>query len=188
MNERRAFLKQLATRSADLWARAVQFGTFQGESKIVTRNTIYQLRDGVCVGVTRRDGDFRSDPGVFVGMRMIGWLAYDDPRAGLMQSWRPGAYAVLWRPRAANEEHASVALTSASLAYETIPREPLPIRRSAPPPLPARAAMRPQPPLPSQIPTMTRVFVPAAPETPTSPARRSTPPPLPPRARLAANA
>lgn len=147
MNERRAFLKDLAARSADAWAKenAATTPSFRGETRVETKNTIYQFRDGTCVAVTRHDSGWRADPTVFIGMRLVGWLAYDDPSAGLIQDWRPGAYAVLWRSRKPSETHASVALTSATISSEQTTRP------STPPPLPLQ---RPS--------TLTRVHEPSA--------------------------
>jgi hypothetical protein len=157
MDERRVFLKTLAHKSAEAWASSPVDPALRGETRIETRNTIYQLRDGVCVGVTRRTSNgWRADPTVFIGMRVVGWLAYENPRAGLAPAWRPGSYAVLWRPRRTADIHSSVALTSATLAFEKVS----PPKKSTPPPLPARASSPPPP--------------------PPAPARTSAPPPPPP--------
>jgi hypothetical protein len=206
MDERRSFLKDLAARCSNDWSERKTADPFRGDARVETRNTIYQFKDGVCVSITRRDRPWTADPTVFIGMRIVGWLAFEDPRAGLIASWRPGAYAVLWRPRAEGEQHSSVALTSATNVYELKPGAP-PVRRSVPPPLPpaARASSVPPPPpakMPTKMmslqtpPTMTRVNIPQPPETPTPPMSRpprSAPtsagrPPLPPRARPSAPA
>jgi hypothetical protein len=209
MDQRRAYLKDLATRSARRWSSAPLAPCFAGETRIETRNTVYQLRDGVCYLVTRREdaGVGRMHPSAFVGMRIVGWLLRDDPDAGITMEWRPGAYAVLWRPREASEEHSAVALTSTSLAFRVVartvqppalPTQPpasLPAtarsgRISTPPPLPLAIPPRstimpraPSPPswIPPPPPSMTRVHmqdVPEAPETPTPLVnRRSSVPP-----------
>jgi hypothetical protein len=202
MDDRLSFLKDLAARCSDEWTNRKTDDPFHGDARVETRNTIYQFKDGICVSITRRDRPWTADPTVFIGMRIVGWLAYEDPRAGLVEGWRPGAYAVLWRPRAAGEQHSSVALTSATNVFELKQAAPAPVRRSVPPPLPpaARASSVPPPPLPAKMslqkpPTMTRVNIPNAPETPTPPMSRRTPapasagrPPLPPRARPSAPA
>ncbi|HEY8090583.1 MAG TPA: hypothetical protein VIF09_22130 [Polyangiaceae bacterium] len=209
MDERRAYLKQLAARSARRWSATPLPECFAGETRIETRNTCYQLRDGVCHAVSRQQGSGpgRCHPSEFVGMRIVGWLLRDAPTSGVTLEWQPGAYAVLWRQRA-DREHSAVALTSTSVAFRPALRTsvppPLPhpvatrSRSSTPPPLPfqaSRSTFLPQPVTPpSWIPpapgSMTRLHmeelrrseIPLAPETPT-PARRSTvPPPLPPLA------
>jgi hypothetical protein len=212
MDQRRAYLKELAARSARRWSAAPLPPSLSGETRIETRNTVYHLRDGVCFLVTRREeaGVLRTDPGAFVGMRVVGWLMHDDPQAGITQEWRPGAYAVLWRPREENEEHSAVALTSTSLAFRVVARTtPTPAPPSGQPPSTARSKrVSTPPPLPLAIPrgssfgrrltpptfippapsSMTRVHgqdVPSPPETPTPPVSRraSSPPPLPPPSR-----
>ena len=191
VDERRRYLKQLAARSARAWGSTPLPPCFAGETRIETRNTVYQLRDGVCYAVSRRDeaSPGRLHPSEYVGMRIVGWLMRDAPQAGISLEWEAGAYAVLWRPRDAGEEHSAVALTSTSLAFRRIARamqapvpgsEPATVRSgriSTPPPLPhpARGTLLPRPATPAS-------WVPAAPETPTPVSRRSSaPPPLPPR-------
>jgi hypothetical protein len=190
MDERRAYLKKLASQSARRWATAPLPAAFAGETRIETKNTVYRLTDGVCHAVTRHEGDDagRMHPSAFEGMRLVGWLMRDDPQAGIRLDWRAGAYAVLWRPRGEGEEHSAVALTSTSHAFRVV------ARRSTPPPPPLvvpRATLLPRPSTPSSwvppVPSSTTRLhlgqVPAAPDTPTPPQRRSSmPPPLPPRA------
>jgi len=205
MDARRAQLKDLAARSARLWGGMPIHGSLAGETRIETRNTVYRLRDGICHRIDRSAGDGagRAHPDAFVGMRVVGWLMRDDPRSALMMDWRPGSYAVLWRPRMGPTDRSAVALTSATVAFQRVVRAtPTPTppprsgRVSTPPPLPiAPASWRPalsRPPTPPSVarpppPSTTRLHqpVPRAPETPT-PRVRSVPPPLPPRARAAA--
>jgi hypothetical protein len=201
MDQRRAYLKNLAARSARRWSAAPLAPCFAGETRIETRNTVYQLRDGVCYVVTRREdaGAGRMHPSAFVGMRIVGWLLRDDPEVGITSEWRPGAYAVLWRPREGSEEHSAVALTSASLGFRVVARSvgaqartptfrppapppPAPAtvrsgRSSTPPPLPLaipRSTVLPRPPAPpSWIPpapsSMTRLHMEGVPEAPETP-------------------
>lgn len=201
MDSRRAYLKDLAARSARAWGNSPLPPVFAGETRIETRNTTYQLRDGICYAVHRNEdaGHGRAHPSAFVGMRIVGWLMREDPRAGISLEWRPGAYAVLWRPRAESaSEHSAVALTSSSSAFRVVARTvppplPQPSRQSAPPPavqtlrLPvAPVVVRPPTPpsfAPPPPPSTTRMhpsMVPQPPDTPT-PLRRasSIPPPLP---------
>lgn len=201
MDLKRAYLKELAARSSDRWSSTPLPPALAGETRIETRNTVYELVDGVCCGVRRQQtGDPRQmPPSAYLGMRMVGWLKREDPQGGVTQAWTPGAYAVLWRPRVDGEEHSAVALTSTSQAFRQLSQQRVapsrPVRPSAPPLLPrppARsgiAPLAPRPPswIPPAPPSMTRLLpstAPPAPETPT-PVRRpsSSPPPLPARAR-----
>jgi hypothetical protein len=199
MNGRRAYLKELAARSARRWSTAPLPASLSGETRVETRNTIYQLRDGVCYAVTRHAGaESRGmHPSSFVGMRIVGWLTHDSPQTGIRPDWSPGAYAVLWRPRLPSEEHSAVALTSSSHAFRAVtPSVPDVSRRpSSPPPLPPavpRSTLLPRPVTPPawihDPPPLstTRVHmgqIPAAPETPTVRRPSSIPPPLPLRAQ-----
>src|SRR5579883_1561752 len=135
MDERRLYLKDLAARQARLWGTAPVPPCFAGELRIETRNTVYELRDGVCQAASRRERApvSKSNPASFVGMRVVGWLTREDPQGGLTLDWRPGAYAVLWRPRAQGEEHSAVALTSSTIGFKRA-------MRTTPPPLPPQAA------------------------------------------------
>jgi len=198
MDSRRAYLKELAARSARTWGNSPLPPAFAGETRIETRNTTYQLRDGVCYAVQRNEdaGQGRAHPSAFVGMRIVGWLMREDPRSGISIDWRPGAYAVLWRSRAETSEHSAVALTSSSSAFRVVARtmpplpQPQPSRPSAPPPATQRVpppitVRAPTPPsfAPPSPPSTTRMhpsIVPQPPDTPT-PLRRtaSVPPPLP---------
>jgi hypothetical protein len=199
MDSRRAYLKDLAARSARSWGSTPLPPAFSGETRIETRNTTYQLRDGICYAVQRNEdaGQGRAHPSAFVGMRIVGWLMREDPRAGISLDWHPGAYAVLWRSRSENTaEHSAVALTSSSSAFRVVARtvppqlpQPQPSRPSAPPPAvrvpPPIVVRAPTPPAfaPPGPPSTTRVHpavVPQPPDTPT-PLRRtaSIPPPLP---------
>jgi hypothetical protein len=174
MDERRAYLKQLASQSARRWSATPLPSSLAGETRIETRNTIYQLRDGVCYATVRREGvgAGRVHPSAFVGMRVVGWLSREDPQSGVTPEWRPGAYAVLWRPRQPNEEHSAVALTSTSHALRAVAR-PVPppalVGREAPRP-PAmvqarRASTPPPPPLPRAIPRSTLLPQPVTPSS-----------------------
>jgi hypothetical protein len=159
MNENRAYLKELASRSADEWARKPCPATWTGETRAETKNTIYHFRDGTCVTVSRREAECRTNPAELVGMRLIGWLSPRRPGAGLSHAWTPGAYAVLWRSRGADEgarsEEAAVALTSATHTCVTA-RPHSGLVRSARPtvPRPSRPKLpRPDAPRRSNIPS-----------------------------------
>lgn len=196
MDERRARLKELASRSARLWGLMPLPDRLSGETRIETRNTLYRVRDGICYSVEREDGSGKVDPGAFIGMRVVGWVLRDDPGGSLTLDWQPGAYAVLWRPRSSPDSRSAVALTSPTIAFSRV-------RRTQPPPLPLSAVAtgslplaiprltRPptppafrEPPLPST--TRLHGSVPPPPETPTPRMRApSIPPPLPVQARAA---
>jgi hypothetical protein len=92
---------------------------FAGERRLKTRNTIYDLRDGVCVRARRRD---QSPTGVydaaFVGMRLVGWVSRREPNVGLTSEWTLGAYGVLWRAAKPGERGLAIAMTSTSISFE----------------------------------------------------------------------
>lgn len=180
MDRRRAYLRDLATELGDQWATAPTPAQLRARLRVETKNTIYEFADGACATVTRRQSGLRSDAADILGMRILGWLWPDDPYAGLQIVWRPGAYAVLWRPRRPHEATAQVALTSASTAVAIVhrPSVPPPLPKSIATPSGMRRISQP-PPLPA---SMTRVHVPPPPATPT-PATlpRTIPPPRPAR-------
>jgi hypothetical protein len=122
MDERRSYIKDLASRSAQHWATEGLPECFVGETWIETRNTCYQLRNGVCYGIRRQKGASGAHPSHFVGMRMIGWLVRGTPREGISHVWKLGAHAVLWRPRTGSTERSAVALTSPSKMFRTVAR------------------------------------------------------------------
>jgi hypothetical protein len=181
MSSSRTYLRELATNNADAWARTTFDSKFAGEMRIETRNTIYEFKDGACSGVTRGDRAFRTDPTTLIGMRFLGWLWAAEPNAGLREAWEPGAYAVLWRPRRANEPTSCVALTSAAISFSAIRR------RSAPPPLRERpksmTRMNTIPPAPATPTPATMPRSMHAPVAPTPSRVSVAPPPLPPAAR-----
>ena len=85
MDGRRAYLKQLAARSARRWSSAPLPASFAGETRIETRNTLYLLLDSVCYGTRPQPGSSsqRVPCEAYVGMRLVGWLRYDYPRRGI---------------------------------------------------------------------------------------------------------
>lgn len=192
MDDRRYYLKELAARQARLWGTAPLAPCFAGEMRIETRNTVYDLRDGVCQTALRREKApvSKSNPESFVGMRVVGWLSREDPQGGLTLDWRPGSYAVLWRPRAEGEEHSAVALTSSTIAFKkTVRTAPPPISRPTPlPPLPIPPiVVRPPPPSMTRLhnqndgASSSRIYASQGPVTPPVAARVARPP-IPPSA------
>jgi hypothetical protein len=147
MTEKRAYLRNLATSSADAWGASPCPPSLQGETRVETRNTVYQFRDGVCFAVMRQDREWKTNPTALIGMRLVGWLPR-DLRGGLRPSWEPGAYAVLWRQRGAKDAASSVALTSSTRAFGSA------AEAAAPPPsshrAPPRSGTLPKCPLPKR--------------------------------------
>jgi hypothetical protein len=188
MDRHRAYLRNLAMELGDEWAQGASPPAMRARLRVETRNTIYEMNDGACASVTRRQDGKRSDPADIIGMRLLGFLMPDDPYAGLQLVWRPGAYAVLWRPGRGGEATAQVALTSATTAVATVHRvlPPAPKRMSIPPPLPAIATpsgmrrVSTPPPLPAAA-SIARVQVPRPPPTPTPATTPRAMPPSPPR-------
>ncbi len=122
MDERRALLKELANSSVGSWAAAHRPAVFDGSTRVETRNTVYQFLDGVCFAVSRRDAsasapDTNSTTSDFVGMRIVGFLIHGGDQPTVVQAWRPGAYAVLWRQSALGESSSTFALTSQTTGF-----------------------------------------------------------------------
>lgn len=109
-HEKKAWLKKLATRSFSAWATSVQPAALDGIVRIETRRTLYRFEDGVCTAQLRRDGG--THDARVIGMRIVGWLLYDDEVA---TEWVPGARAILWRAEGP-EGDSVVALTSPAFA------------------------------------------------------------------------
>ncbi|CAN5205219.1 hypothetical protein BH09MYX1_BH09MYX1_38370 [soil metagenome] len=116
----RLWLKELAARCEVAWQTAVLPSSEEGQRRIETRHTIYVLEDSECIEVVRRDDG--SPVSSMQGMRLVGWY-YDvdgDPRMASM--WRPGARAVLWRPRRSSELESVIALTSPTFGFVHVGR------------------------------------------------------------------
>jgi hypothetical protein len=174
MDPRRNHLKELARRFASDWAASAVPLCLTGESRFETRNTIYQIRDGICHTVIREveEGHGTAVASEMTGMRVVAWLGTDGAPT---LSWEPGLRAVLWRPRA-DGSRSAIAMTSRSIAFRKL-------NRSAPPPrVPARRTDTP-PPLPSVMVRPSVVPPPpnrdASPPSRTGMQARKGPPPLP---------
>jgi hypothetical protein len=122
VNDRRAYIKTLASRASRVWGSAPLPACLAGETRFETRNSVYLLRDGVCHTIARRDdaGATRTHKAELFGMRLMGWVASSDPCAPLRLEWRRGMHAVLWRPRRSGEKHSVIALTSPTLGFRAI--------------------------------------------------------------------
>ena len=202
MDSRRTRLKELVARCGPLWEQTPLPESLAGESRIETRNTLYELRDGVCHSVHRDSVGGSFDPALFLGMRVVGWLPSGERGTTLSLQWQPGAHAVLWRPKTGPGDRSAIALTSPSVAFRQTapcPSAPPPARpRSVPPPLPLSIrrpalARPPTPPSLARPPPLSRWRVlggasPPPPETPTPARRSSAPPPLPSQVRAHAAA
>jgi hypothetical protein len=122
MNDRRAYIKGLASRASRSWGSTPLPACLAGETRVETHNTVYLLRDGVCHTIARRDetGATRTHKAELFGMRLMGWVGSRDPGAPLRLEWRRGMHAVLWRPRRNGEKHSVIALTSPTLGFRAI--------------------------------------------------------------------
>lgn len=112
MTPARAYVKKVAIERRGLWAAGQALVDLRGEVRLSTKNTIYQFRDGIVYSVTRQNKGFMADPTELIGMRLVGWLPSAAPYVAIREMFRPGAYAVLFRPA---EEGGKVALTSAAM-------------------------------------------------------------------------
>lgn len=116
----RSWLKSLASRCEVAWQTAVLPAREEGRRRVETRHTVYELADGECVEVIRRDDG--SPVSGMQGMRLVGWYYDVDGEPILAQVWRPGARAVLWRPRRSGEPESVIALTSPAFGFVVLGR------------------------------------------------------------------
>lgn len=157
----RRWLKQLAATFERTWQTAVLPRNLDGFCRIETRHTVYVFEDGECVETARR-GDDSDVKGPMLGMRLVGWCVDLEGEPRITSLWRPGARAVLWRPRGHDAE-STVALTSPTFGFVRMARDEddpitlprgldaapeshvrpvLPVRTPAPPSL-TRVALQP---------------------------------------------
>ncbi len=116
----RSWLKDLASRCESAWLTAVLPRADEGRRRIETQRTIYVLEDGECVEVVRRD-DGEPVSGMN-GMRLVGWYYDVDGEPRNASVWRPGARAILWRPRRTGEPESVIALTSSTFGFVVVGR------------------------------------------------------------------
>jgi hypothetical protein len=120
MATHRTWLKELANRCESAWLTAVLPRSDDGRRRIETQRTIYVLDDGECVEVVRRD-DGEPVSGMN-GMRLVGWYYDVDGEPRSANVWRPGARAILWRPRRGTEPESVIALTSPTFGFVRVGR------------------------------------------------------------------
>jgi hypothetical protein len=111
-------LKRIAKSSGHRW-ESVGRTIFGGKATLATANAEYAFVDGVC-SVVAREGQ-RKTSGGFVGMRLVGWLAWSGAEVEVLPTFQRGASAVLWKPGLAG---GSVALTSPTLGWWCESAEP----------------------------------------------------------------
>jgi hypothetical protein len=118
MSARKAWLKKLASISKEAWMTAVRPAAMDGATRIETRRSAYFFDDGVCVGITRRDGgdEEAPDSSRVVGMRLVGWMPRDSKELVVSPTWLPGSRAILWRPEESREASV-IAVTSPAFAF-----------------------------------------------------------------------
>lgn len=120
-SSRRRWLKRLAVTSEGTWQTAVLPRSLDGLCRIETRHTVYVFQDAECIETARR-GDDSDVQGPMVGMRLVGWCVDIEGEPRITPLWRPGARAVLWRPRRGHDADSSVALTSPTFAFVRMTR------------------------------------------------------------------
>ena len=111
MQARRALLKKLAMIN-DL--EASSRASFDGESWLESRNTVFRFRDGVCFDLASRDPRKTARAQALVGMRLVGWVVSEGTL--FTHRWEAGGCAVLWRPGSGVSEEA-IAMTSATTSF-----------------------------------------------------------------------
>jgi len=121
-SSRRRWIKRLAATFEGTWQTEVLPRSLDGRCRVETRHTVYVFEDAECVETARR-GDDSDAQGPLVGMRLVGWCVDMDGEPSLAHQWRPGARAILWRPRRAHDAESSVALTSPTFAFVRVTRD-----------------------------------------------------------------
>jgi hypothetical protein len=115
-------LAKLARQSAATW-NAMAAEAFRGEAKFETANTIYRFIDGVFASSAQKPSRSFEYPDALRGIRLIGFLAYENGLWSLSPRWREGVLAVFWRTGGVDER--SFIVTSATVAFSlTAPPAP----------------------------------------------------------------
>jgi hypothetical protein len=107
-------LANLARQSVATW-NAMAEESFRGEAKFETANTIYRFIDGVFASSAQKPSRSFEYPDALRGIRLIGFLAYENGLWSLSPRWRPGVLAVFWRPTGTDER--SFVVTSATVSF-----------------------------------------------------------------------
>jgi hypothetical protein len=121
VSSNRRWLKQLAATFEGTWQTAVLPRRLDGLCRIETRHTVYVFQDGECIETAKR-GDDSDVQGPMVGMRLVGWYVDVDGEPRMSNLWRPGARAILWRPRRGLDAESAIALTSPTFAFVPMTR------------------------------------------------------------------
>lgn len=115
-------LVKLARQSAATW-NAMAAEAFRGEARFETANTIYRFIDGVFASAAHKPARSFDYPEALRGIRLIGFLAYEDGLWSLSPRWRAGSLAVFWRVGGMDER--SFIVTSATVGFSlSAPAEP----------------------------------------------------------------
>lgn len=108
-------LAKLARQSVATW-NAMSEEAFRGEARFETANTIYRFIDGVFASSAQKPSRSFEYPEALRGIRLVGFLAYENGLWSLSSRWRSGSLAVFWRSRA-NTDERSFIVTSATVAF-----------------------------------------------------------------------
>ena len=106
-------LMKLARQSAATWS-AMAAEAFRGEAKFETANTIYRFIDGVFASSAQKPARSFDYPEALRGVRLIGFLVYENGLWSLSPRWRAGALGVFWRGGA---DERSFIVTSATVGF-----------------------------------------------------------------------
>jgi hypothetical protein len=107
-------LAKLARESAATW-NALAAEAFRGEARFETANTIYRFIDGVFASSAQKPSRSFEYPDALHGIRLIGFLAYENGLWSLSPRWRPGVLGVFWRSGGMDER--SFVVTSATVSF-----------------------------------------------------------------------
>lgn len=121
-------LVNLARQCGSTWNQMAA-DAFRGDTSFETGNAIYRFRHGVFMSRSTKATGALEAPRGLQGLRLIGFLVYDNGLWSLSAQWKKGALAVMWE--SGGTKASSFTVTSATLAFSTAPP---PRRHTAPMP------------------------------------------------------
>jgi len=116
-------LVKLARHSAATW-NAMASEAFRGEAKFETANTIYRFIDGVFASSAQKPSRSFDYPSALRGIRLIGFLAYENGLWSLSPRWTEGSLGVFWKTGGIDER--SFIVTSATVSFSLEAPKPEP--------------------------------------------------------------
>lgn len=114
-------LVKLARQSAATW-NAMAAEAFRGEARFETANTVYRFIDGVFASCAHKPDRSFDYPSALRGIRLIGFLSYEEGLWSLSPRWRHGSLAVFWKTGGMDERSFIVTSQTSAFALEAPPK------------------------------------------------------------------